>query len=197
MRIFCFQLFTPLCPFLSLHIPQPKPFPPPLPSFHVTPLHSLFESDPPLQGERATLDHTLLVSGESMKERESYDMVLRDSLSSSRSGESSLVCSETWPFSGECDEATMSFYDGEPKRVKAMVCFEDRAGLNQDVAVATHWTPNSGDKTILQYDDVMKLDFGTHVDGYIVDCAFTMAFNPMFDPLLEASCEATNMGIKV
>jgi methionyl aminopeptidase len=33
--------------------------------------------------------------------------------------------------------------------------------------VAAHWTPNSGDKTILQYDDVMKLDFGTHIDGTI------------------------------
>lgn len=33
------------------------------------------------------------------------------------------------------------------------------------VRVAAHWTPNTGDKTVLQYDDVMKLDFGTHVDG--------------------------------
>jgi hypothetical protein len=33
--------------------------------------------------------------------------------------------------------------------------------------------------------------------GYIVDCAFTVAFNPMFDPLLEASREATYTGIKV
>jgi methionyl aminopeptidase len=33
--------------------------------------------------------------------------------------------------------------------------------------------------------------------GRIVDCAFTVAFNPMFDPLLEASREATNTGIKV
>lgn len=31
--------------------------------------------------------------------------------------------------------------------------------------VAAHWTPNTGDKTVLQYDDVMKLDFGTHIDG--------------------------------
>ncbi|KAK2967485.1 hypothetical protein RJ640_009667 [Escallonia rubra] len=62
--------------------------------------------------------------------------------------------------------------------------------------VAAHWTPNSGDKTVLQYDDVMKLDFGTHINGHIVDCAFTVAFNPMFDPLLEASREATNTGIK-
>lgn len=62
--------------------------------------------------------------------------------------------------------------------------------------VAAHWTPNSGDKTVLQYDDVLKLDFGTHVEGHIVDCAFTVAFNPMFNPLLEASREATNMGIR-
>ncbi|KAG5081871.1 hypothetical protein JHK84_051909 [Glycine max] len=78
--------------------------------------------------------------------------------------------------------------------LQAGIAFPTGCSLNW---VAAHWTPNSGDKTILQYDDVMKLDFGTHVDGYIVDCAFTVAFNPMFDPLLEASREATNTGIKL
>ncbi|KAI8537116.1 hypothetical protein RHMOL_Rhmol09G0000500 [Rhododendron molle] len=77
--------------------------------------------------------------------------------------------------------------------LEAGVAFPTGCSLNW---VAAHWTPNSGDKTVLQYDDVMKLDFGTHVDGHIVDCAFTVAFNPMFDPLLEASREATNTGIK-
>lgn len=28
---------------------------------------------------------------------------------------------------------------------------------------AAHYTPNAGDNTVLQYDDVCKLDFGTHV----------------------------------
>ncbi|KAK6161632.1 hypothetical protein DH2020_005013 [Rehmannia glutinosa] len=69
-------------------------------------------------------------------------------------------------------------------------------GMLMTDLVAAHWTPNTGDKTVLQYDDVMKLDFGTHIDGHIVDCAFTVAFNPMFNPLLEASREATNTGIK-
>ncbi|GMP96891.1 hypothetical protein CsSME_00045330 [Camellia sinensis var. sinensis] len=78
--------------------------------------------------------------------------------------------------------------------LQAGIAFPTGCSLNW---VAAHWTPNSGDKTVLQYDDVMKLDFGTHVDGHIVDCAFTVAFNPMFDPLLEASREATNTGIKV
>ncbi|KAK3428476.1 hypothetical protein EUGRSUZ_E00006 [Eucalyptus grandis] len=77
--------------------------------------------------------------------------------------------------------------------LQAGIAFPTGCSLNW---VAAHWTPNTGDKTVLQYDDVMKLDFGTHVDGLIVDCAFTVAFNPMFDPLLEASREATNAGIK-
>ena len=29
--------------------------------------------------------------------------------------------------------------------------------------VAAHYTPNPGDKTVLTYDDVMKIDFGTQV----------------------------------
>ena len=62
--------------------------------------------------------------------------------------------------------------------------------------IAAHYTPNKGDETILQYDDVMKLDFGTQMNGYIIDCAFTVAFNPIYDNLLKASKEATNEGIK-
>lgn len=77
--------------------------------------------------------------------------------------------------------------------LQAGIAFPTGCSLNW---VAAHWTPNTGDQTVLQYDDVMKLDFGTHIEGRIVDCAFTVAFNPMFDPLLEASREATNTGIK-
>ena len=43
----------------------------------------------------------------------------------------------------------------------------------------------------------MKVDFGTQVNGRIIDCAFTVAFNPKFDPLLEAVKDATNTGIRV
>ena len=30
---------------------------------------------------------------------------------------------------------------------------------------AAHYTPNAGDPTVLQYDDVCKIDFGTHING--------------------------------
>jgi len=75
----------------------------------------------------------------------------------------------------------------------AGIAFPTGCSLNH---VAAHYTPNKGDDTVLQYDDVMKIDFGTHVSGRIIDSAFTVSFNPQYDPLLEASREATNAGIK-
>ena len=64
--------------------------------------------------------------------------------------------------------------------------------------VAAHWTPNPGGKEIvLKHDDVMSVDFGVHVNGRIVDSAFTMAFDPVFDNLLASVKDATNTGIKV
>lgn len=61
---------------------------------------------------------------------------------------------------------------------------------------AAHYTPNTGDDTVLQYDDVVKIDFGTHINGRIIDCAFTLHFNPRYDPLVKGVQEATEAGIK-
>jgi methionyl aminopeptidase len=62
--------------------------------------------------------------------------------------------------------------------------------------VAAHYTPNPGDFRTLEYNDVCKIDFGTHVNGLIIDCAFTVAFNPQYDDLLLAVQDATETGIK-
>jgi methionyl aminopeptidase len=78
-------------------------------------------------------------------------------------------------------------------------------GLNAGIAfptgcsldwVAAHWTPNAGDKTVLQHGDVMKLDFGTQIGGRIIDSAFTVAFDAKYDPLLAAVKAATDAGIR-
>lgn len=68
-------------------------------------------------------------------------------------------------------------------------------GLNLN-HIAAHYSPNAGNKMVLQQDDVMKVDIGVHVNGRIVDSAFTMAFNPQYDNLLTAVKEATNAGVK-
>ncbi|KAI8633576.1 peptidase M24, structural domain-containing protein [Xylariaceae sp. FL1651] len=68
-------------------------------------------------------------------------------------------------------------------------------GLNLD-HIAAHFSPNAGNKTVLQQSNVMKVDIGVHVNGRIVDSAFTMAFDPMYDNLLAAVKDATNTGVK-
>ncbi|KAI2630058.1 methionine aminopeptidase 2-like protein [Xylaria nigripes] len=68
-------------------------------------------------------------------------------------------------------------------------------GLNLD-HIAAHYSPNAGNKTVLQQSNVMKVDIGVHVNGRIVDSAFTMAFDPMYDNLLAAVKDATNTGVR-
>ncbi|RYP15734.1 hypothetical protein DL765_005536 [Monosporascus sp. GIB2] len=68
-------------------------------------------------------------------------------------------------------------------------------GLNIDNIVA-HYSPNATCKTVLGQNNVLKVDIGIHVGGRIVDSAFTMAFDPMYDNLLAAVKDATNTGVR-
>nr|CAD2133286.1 unnamed protein product [Meloidogyne enterolobii] len=61
---------------------------------------------------------------------------------------------------------------------------------------AAHYTPNAGDDTVLGPSDVVKIDYGTHVNGRIIDCAFTLTYDSKFDTLLNAVKEATETGIR-
>ncbi len=77
--------------------------------------------------------------------------------------------------------------------LKAGIAFPTGCSLNH---VAAHYTPNAGDTTVLNYDDICKIDFGVHVNGRIIDSAFTLAFNPKFDEFKAACLAATNAGLK-
>ncbi|KAI8804054.1 methionine aminopeptidase 2 [Cladochytrium replicatum] len=81
----------------------------------------------------------------------------------------------------------------EADGLKAGIAFPTGCSLNH---VAAHYSPNPGDKTVLKYEDVMKVDIGVHVNGRIVDSAFTVAFDERYDPLLEAVKDATNTGVR-
>jgi len=61
---------------------------------------------------------------------------------------------------------------------------------------AAHYTPNAGDTTVLQQGDVLKVDFGVHVNGRIIDSAFTLTWEPTYDKLIEAVKAATNTGVR-
>ena len=81
----------------------------------------------------------------------------------------------------------------EARGLEAGIAFPTGCSQNH---IAAHWTPNGGDNTVIDVNDVIKFDFGTQINGRIIDCAFTKTFNDMYDPLLAAVKEATECGIK-
>jgi methionine aminopeptidase len=94
-----------------------------------------------------------------------------------------------------CDKLEdLNRYLVEENGLNAGIAFPTGCSLNH---VAAHYTPNPGDDNIvLGYDDVCKIDFGTQVGGRIIDCAFTIAFNPEYDNLVKAAQDATNTGVR-
>ena len=62
---------------------------------------------------------------------------------------------------------------------------------------AAHYSPTATSSSdVFLLDDVVKIDYGIHIDGYILDAAFTVAFNDKHRPLLEASMKACMAGAK-
>lgn len=90
-------------------------------------------------------------------------------------------------------ENSIRAYAGNDHTLKQGIGFPTGLSLNH---VAAHYTPNSSDKVVLKYEDVMKVDIGVHVNGHIVDSAFTLTFDDKYDNLLTAVREATNTGVK-
>ncbi|EFC48405.1 methionine aminopeptidase [Naegleria gruberi] len=81
----------------------------------------------------------------------------------------------------------------EADKKKSGLAFPLGCSINH---VAAHYSPNGGDETLIGKDDVIKFDLGTHVNGTIIDSAFTMCWNDQYQPLLDAVKEATNMGVR-
>ncbi len=63
--------------------------------------------------------------------------------------------------------------------------------------VAAHYSSPLDDKALIDKEDVVKIDFGTHFDGYIADTAFTISFNSEHDKLIEASKKAFETAIEM
>ncbi|KAL7719373.1 Methionine aminopeptidase 2 [Entamoeba marina] len=62
---------------------------------------------------------------------------------------------------------------------------------------AAHFTPNPNDPLYFyKNDDVVKVDIGVHVNGHLIDSAFTMTWDPEMQPILDCAKDATNTGIR-
>jgi len=82
---------------------------------------------------------------------------------------------------------------GDLGELEAGLAFPTGCSMNN---CAAHYAPNNGDDRILGDQDVVKIDYGVHINGRIIDCAFTKTFDPKYDNLLAAAKAATNTGIQ-
>jgi len=72
------------------------------------------------------------------------------------------------------------------------LAFPTGIGVNE---VTAHYAPQEGDESVFTGEDVVKVDFGVHVDGYVTDTSVTVTLNPDFDLLLEATRRALDAAI--
>jgi methionyl aminopeptidase len=62
--------------------------------------------------------------------------------------------------------------------------------------VTAHYAPQEDDKSVFRESDLIKIDFGVHVDGYITDTAVSVTSNPDHRLLLEAAERALGAAIE-
>lgn len=78
--------------------------------------------------------------------------------------------------------------------LKSGIGFPIGIGINNCVA---HHTLNSESVDyILTENDIVKIDFGVHYNGMIIDSAFTIGLNSKFNELIDISKSLTNFAIK-
>lgn len=72
--------------------------------------------------------------------------------------------------------------------------FPCNVSLNE---IAAHYTAEPDDETIVKDGDVLKIDIGVHINGYIADTAVTTCYNPEYESLTNATELALQEAIKI
>lgn len=84
------------------------------------------------------------------------------------------------------------FVEGEIESRGGHAAFPTGIGANQ---VTAHYAPLEDDRSVVGSGDVLKVDFGVHVEGYVADTATTLAFEGEHELLLEAAQRALDVAI--
>jgi len=85
------------------------------------------------------------------------------------------------------------FAESEIRRLGAKPAFPVNLAID---TIAAHYTPHSDDPLTFQAGQVVKLDLGAHVDGYIADTAITVEVGTNeWKTLIDASSDSLNAAI--
>ncbi len=77
--------------------------------------------------------------------------------------------------------------EGEIIKRGAKCAFPVNTSINE---IAAHYTAEPNDPITIKDTDLIKIDLGAQIDGYIADTAVTVCYNAQFDGLVQAAEEA-------
>ncbi len=77
--------------------------------------------------------------------------------------------------------------EGEIKKRGAKCAFPVNASINE---IAAHYTAEPNDPITIKDTDMVKIDLGAQINGYIADTAVTVCYDAQFDGLVRAAEEA-------
>ena len=72
--------------------------------------------------------------------------------------------------------------------------FPVNVSLNE---IAAHYTAEPDDQIKVKDTDVLKIDLGVHIDGYIADTAVTVSYNPKYEHLVNIAELTLSEAIKI
>lgn len=84
--------------------------------------------------------------------------------------------------------------ESEIKKQGGNIAFPVNISINN---IAAHDTAFPQDTRTFREDDIIKIDIGVHIDGYIADTATTIAFNNKKSEMIKASEDALKEALKI
>jgi methionyl aminopeptidase len=92
-----------------------------------------------------------------------------------------------------CLEIAVKIED-EIARKGGQPAFPTGIGIN---GITAHYAPQEGDERRITEEDIVKIDYGVHFDGYIADTAVTVSESPRYQLLMETTKRALDAAINV
>jgi methionyl aminopeptidase len=84
--------------------------------------------------------------------------------------------------------------EAEIRRKDAAPAFPVNVSLND---IAAHYTAEPNDQIMVKDADVLKIDIGVHVQGYIADTAVTVCYNPKYETLVKTAENALSEAVRI
>ena len=84
--------------------------------------------------------------------------------------------------------------EAQIRSMDAQPAFPVNTSINE---IAAHYTAEPRDTTLVKETDVLKIDIGVHIDGYIADTALTVCYDPQYEALVRSADTALGEAVRV